>query len=63
MTNSELWKLFPIILSEYKSYWPDRYVKEKDLLVKPIGHNNIVRINHIGSTAVWGRIAALIKNL
>ncbi|MCC8154612.1 MAG: GrpB family protein [Tannerellaceae bacterium] len=57
MTNSELWKLFPIILSKYKSDWPDRYAEEKELLVQTIDQNNIVRINHIGSTAVTELIA------
>lgn len=57
MTHRELWKLFPIILSEYQSYWPDKYAEEKELLVRTIGENHIARINHIGSTAVPGLIS------
>ncbi|AKG54070.1 glutamate-rich GrpB [Dehalogenimonas sp. WBC-2] len=57
MTNEELWRLFPIILSEHKPEWQDSYQKEKTLLEQYIGKRNIIRINHIGSTAVTGLIA------
>lgn len=54
MSNEELWQLFPIILSPHNPEWPGRYKTEKELLIKTIGAENIVRINHIGSTAVPG---------
>ncbi len=52
LTDEELWQLFPIILSEHKDYWKENYTKEKENLIGIIGSNNIVRINHIGSTFV-----------
>ncbi|WP_029904545.1 GrpB family protein [Prevotella sp. 10(H)] len=56
MTDEELWQLFPVILSEHKSYWKDYYNTEKYLLERIIGEN-IICINHIGSTAIPGLIA------
>lgn len=57
MTNAELWDLFPIILSEHKPEWKENYNNEKNILEQAIGINNIVRMNHFGSTAVPGLIA------
>lgn len=57
MTDEERWQLFPIILSEHKSVWKKNYLKEKTVIVKAVGAPNIVRISHIGSTAVPGLIA------
>jgi len=57
MTNKELWALFPIILSEYKPEWKENYLKEKPVLERAIGKPIIVRMNHIGSTAVPDLIA------
>lgn len=54
MSNDELWQLFPIILTEYNSKWPEYYEQEKLFLTGLIGTENIVRINHIGSTAIPG---------
>ena len=34
MTLEELWELFPIILTEHKSYWSDWYQEEIALLRK-----------------------------
>lgn len=51
MSNEELWQLFPIIISEHKNYWKLYYKEEKDIL-NNILKNNIIRIHHIGSTAV-----------
>ena len=56
MTLEELWQLFPIILSEHNSDWTNYYNEEKALLEKQFG-SLLVRINHIGSTAVEGLIA------
>jgi GrpB-like predicted nucleotidyltransferase (UPF0157 family) len=57
MTDEERWRLFPIILSEHKPVWKKNYLKEKAVIKKAISPENIVRINHIGSTAVPGLIA------
>jgi GrpB-like predicted nucleotidyltransferase (UPF0157 family) len=57
MTDKELSQLFPIILSEHRSVWKRNYLKERDVVVQAVGLHNIVRISHIGSTAVPGLIA------
>jgi GrpB-like predicted nucleotidyltransferase (UPF0157 family) len=57
MTNEELWALFPIILSEHNHDWKVIYLNEKSMLEQSIGPQNVVRINHYGSTAVPGLIA------
>jgi GrpB-like predicted nucleotidyltransferase (UPF0157 family) len=57
MSNRELFTLFPIILSEHKQEWKENYLKEKTLLEQAIGIQNIVRMNHYGSTAIPGLIA------
>ena len=56
MTLEELWQLFPIILSGHDPDWKNYYEEEKTLLEKSFG-NLLVRIEHIGSTAVEGLIA------
>ncbi|MCD7962053.1 MAG: GrpB family protein [Rikenellaceae bacterium] len=53
MSNEELWKLFPIILTDYDPEWPSVYAKQKAILKNLIG-KNICRIRHIGSTSVPG---------
>ena len=57
MTKEELSELFPIILSEYKPEWKEKYLEEKNVLEKSVGIQNIVRMNHYGSTAVPGLIS------
>jgi GrpB-like predicted nucleotidyltransferase (UPF0157 family) len=57
MTLGELSELFPVILSEYKPVWKKNYLQEKVVVEQAIGPHNIIRINHIGSTAVPGLIA------
>jgi GrpB-like predicted nucleotidyltransferase (UPF0157 family) len=57
MTNEELWKLFPIMLSEHMPVWKERYEAEKELIAIAIGSANIVRMNHYGSTSVPGLTA------
>ena len=54
MTYDELARMFPVIISDYKPVWARRYLKEKAVLEQAIGSNNIVRISHIGSTAIPG---------
>lgn len=50
MTLEELWKLFPIFLSEYKEEWLEYYKEEEKYLMNNIP--NIKRISHIGSTSL-----------
>jgi GrpB-like predicted nucleotidyltransferase (UPF0157 family) len=57
MTNEELWELFPIILREHDPQWTTCYRRESAIIVNAAGKDNIVRINHIGSTAVSGLLA------
>ena len=57
MTNEELWQLFPVILSEHKPIWKVKYLEEKALLENVVGKENIVRMNHYGSTSVPDLVA------
>lgn len=57
MTDVERYQLFPVMLSEHKPAWKKNYFKEQVVVEKSVGSHNIVRINHIGSTAVPGLIA------
>jgi len=57
MNNDELWRLFPITLSNHDESWAEYYKTEKGLIVQSIGTDNIVRVNHIGSTAVPNLLA------
>lgn len=52
MSLEELWQLFPILLKEHDVHWAQWYAEEERLLrgFLPVGH--IVRLSHIGSTAV-----------
>lgn len=57
MTNEELWQLFPIIVREHDENWRNRFLEEEMALRRAIGQENIVRLRHIGSTAVPGLAA------
>ena len=50
MDIEELWRLFPIFLTDHKSCWKDWYLIEENLLKNTLSYN--VKINHIGSTAI-----------
>ena len=56
MRDEELWQLFPIILIPYDTSWPEAYRSESLRLREAVG-SDIVRISHIGSTAVPGLTA------
>ena len=56
MSLEELWRLFPIILREHDPEWKNWYAEEKELLAGHFGEV-LVRIHHIGSTAVPGLLA------
>ncbi len=57
MTNEELWRLFPIIISHHDLNWKKKFEIEKLLLEESIVKENIERISHIGSTAVKNLLA------
>ena len=52
MNREELGRLFPIIIRKHDPMWHALYLSEKTNLEQMIGLNNIVRINHYGSTCV-----------
>lgn len=54
MSNEELWKLFPIMLTEHQEQWAEFYRNESSALREVLPADQIVRIEHIGSTAVSG---------
>ena len=57
MTLEELWELFPIILKEHNTDYTNWYAIEKQRLLNCIDKKDIIRINHIGSSAVEGLIS------
>ena len=57
MTLEEMWELFPIILKEYNTEYPQWYTIEKEKLLENFAAGTIVRISHIGSTAVPGIVS------
>lgn len=52
MLKEELWTLFPIVLSEHRQVWKENYLTEKIVIEQAAGIQNIVRMNHYGSTSV-----------
>lgn len=54
MTLEELWQLFPIILTEHSDNWKMWYQEEELRLRGILQGQQVVRINHIGSTAIDG---------
>jgi len=52
LTTAELGKLFPITVVDPDPSWPKIYASERDLLVRTLPSNVLVRIEHIGSTAI-----------
>ena len=52
MTLEELWELFPISLVEHKANWMDDYREMEERLCSGLSGCQIVRISHIGSTAI-----------
>ncbi|MDR1464378.1 MAG: GrpB family protein [Oscillospiraceae bacterium] len=49
-------RIYPIILSDYNPAWPQWYAEERNNLARLFGAG-IVRMQHIGSTAVPGLLA------
>ena len=52
MSLTELWQLFPILLTEHQECWQLWYEEEKNALLKLLPQASVTRISHIGSTAV-----------
>lgn len=52
MSIEELWQLFPIVLNEPHEQWESWYVKERTILKEILSDKIILRISHIGSTAI-----------
>ena len=57
MSNQELWELFPIILKEHNPQYKVWYEIEKQSILEKIKTDDIIRINHIGSSVVEGLLA------
>ena len=53
MTLEELWKLFPVFITEHKEIWDKWYEDEQKRLYSLLPSENII-ISHIGSTAING---------
>ena len=54
MSLQELWQLFPINLTPHNPLWKEWYEEEHSFLLKQLPSNEIIRLNHIGSTVVEG---------
>lgn len=54
MTLEELWELFPIFLTEHQPEWESWYQEQYQDLCNIIPFEEVVRISHIGSTAIPG---------
>lgn len=52
MSLEELWKLFPIILTAHQESWKIWYEEERNRLISFLPGDAILRISHIGSTAI-----------
>ena len=52
MSLEELWKLFPVKLTEYNDEWNKWYDDEQENLRKILADIDVTRISHIGSNAI-----------
>lgn len=52
MTTEELGKLFPIIIQEPNEKWGGFYKNERKQIIELFDKSEIIRIEHIGSTAI-----------
>ena len=57
MSLEELWRLFPVILSESRPEWAEIYRREKEMLESVVPLSRISRLSHFGSTSVPGLAA------
>lgn len=63
MTLEELWQLFPISLVPYKEEWKENFQEEMIILSDILKDVHLIRIEHIGSTAVKGIYAKDIVDI
>ena len=56
MSNDERWRLFPITLTDHSKHWSEWYRDMEKRLLDKLG-SLVVRVSHIGSTAIEGLIA------
>lgn len=63
LTPEEFQKTFPIVLKPYNPAYKDWYEEEKELILKTINRGDVVRIQHIGSSAVPGLVAKPIVDI
>ena len=54
MTLEELWELFPIFLVAHDDRWKDNFNEIEKTLTGLLTDQPVVRISHIGSTAIQG---------
>ena len=54
MTLEELWELFPIFLAAHDDRWKDSFNEIEQTLTGLLADQPVVRISHIGSTAIQG---------
>ncbi|WP_417088871.1 GrpB family protein [Eubacterium maltosivorans] len=63
LSLEELWALFPIILKEHNPDYKVWYEEEKQRIISKVKSENLIRISHIGSTAVKGLTAKPIVDI
>ena len=54
MSLEELWELFPIFLVAHDDRWKDSFNEIEQTLTGLLSDQPVVRISHIGSTAIQG---------
>ena len=52
MSLEELWELFPIFLVEHNEKWAKDYAEIEVVMKNTFSDCHIIRIGHIGSTAI-----------
>lgn len=57
LTPEEFQKTFPIVLKEHDPAYREWYEEEKDSILRAVNREDVIRISHIGSSAVEGLIA------
>lgn len=57
LTPEEFQKTFPIVLKEHNPAYKEWYEEEKNSILRIVNRADVIRISHIGSSAVEGLIA------
>lgn len=63
MSLDELWHLFPISLTTHKNSWTNQYQEMKDIIISKLSNVKIIRISHVGSTAIQNIMAKNIVDI